>query len=60
MKLTLELPEDLLRGLRVRAVLEDKTFKALVEEVLRKGLATVDATRTPTVKARAHPVRPTK
>jgi hypothetical protein len=60
MKLTLELPEDLLHGLRERAVLEDKTFKALVEEVLRKGLATVNTSRTRSAKTRAYPVRPTR
>jgi len=60
LKLTLELPEDVLRGLRLRAILEDKTFKALVEEALRKGLANVEPTRNRTAKAKPNGPRHAK
>ena len=39
MKLTLDLPENLLRELKIRAVSEGKTFKALMAELFRHGLA---------------------
>jgi plasmid stability protein len=43
MKLTLDLPEDMLRDLRIQAVNEGKTFKALMTELLRSGLATMQS-----------------
>lgn len=39
MKLTVELPDLLLRELKIRAVNERKTFKALMAELFRTGLA---------------------
>jgi hypothetical protein len=39
MKLTLDLPENLLRELKIRAVIEGKTFKVLMAELFRSGLA---------------------
>lgn len=41
MKLTLDLPEDLLRELKIRAVNEGKTFKTLMAELFRNGLAAI-------------------
>ena len=43
MKLTLDLPEDLLRTLKIRAVQEGKTFKGLMAELMRGGLAAIKA-----------------
>jgi plasmid stability protein len=45
MKLTLDLPEDMLRDLRIQAVNEGKTFKALMTELLRSGLATMQSAK---------------
>jgi len=39
MKTTLDLPDDLLRMARMRAAREDRTFKDVVTEALRHGLA---------------------
>lgn len=41
MKLTLDLPEDLLKQIKIRAVNEGKTFKALMAELFRDGLAII-------------------
>lgn len=43
MKLTIDLPEDLLKTLKFRAVNEGKTFKALMAELFRDGLAKLKA-----------------
>jgi hypothetical protein len=40
-KMTFDLPEDLLRAAKVRAVHEGKTFKALMAELFRNGLAAI-------------------
>lgn len=39
MKMTFDLPEDLVRTIKIRAVEEGKTFKALMAELMAKGLA---------------------
>lgn len=39
MKTTLDLPEDLMREIKIRAAKEDKKLKDLVAELLRCGLA---------------------
>ena len=39
MKTTLELPDDLIREIKLRAVREDKKLKDLVAELLRRGMA---------------------
>jgi plasmid stability protein len=38
MKTTLELPDDLMRTIKLRAVREDRTLKDLIAELLRRGL----------------------
>ena len=38
MKTTLDLPDDLMRTIKVRAAREDRKLKDLVEELLRRGL----------------------
>jgi len=38
MKMTFDLPEELLLDLKIRAVNEGKTFKALMAELFRRGL----------------------
>ena len=43
MKMTFDLPEDLLRALKVRAVKEGKTFKGLMAELMSSGLAAFTA-----------------
>jgi plasmid stability protein len=39
MKTTLELPDDLMRKIKIRAVNEDRRLKDVVAELLRRGLA---------------------
>lgn len=39
MKATIELPDDLMREIKVRAAREDRKLKDLVADLLRKGLA---------------------
>lgn len=43
MKITLDLPEALLRTLKIRAVKEEKTFKGLMAELMSSGLAALKA-----------------
>lgn len=38
MKTTLDLPDHLVRAIKIRAVNEDKTMKELVTELLERGL----------------------
>ena len=39
MKTTLDLPDELMRTIKVRAAQEDRRLKDLIAELLRKGLA---------------------
>lgn len=39
MKTTMDLPEDLIREMKFRAVREGRKFRDVAEEVLRRGLA---------------------
>lgn len=39
MKTTLELPDDLMRSVKVRAAATDRKIKDVVEEMIRNGLA---------------------
>ena len=39
MKTTLDLPDDLMREIKMRAVREDRTLKDLIAHLLRRGLA---------------------
>ncbi|MGH3442289.1 MAG: antitoxin [Nitriliruptorales bacterium] len=43
MKTTLELPDDLMREVKLRAVNEDRRIKDVVADALRRGLALDDA-----------------
>ena len=45
MKTTLELPDDLMRTIKIRAVNEDRKLKDVVAELLRRGLATEEPTQ---------------
>ena len=38
MKTTLDLPDDLIRAIKMRAVREDRRLKDLIAELLRRGL----------------------
>ena len=38
MKTTIDLPEEVVHQIKLRAVIERRTVKQLVEELLRKGL----------------------
>lgn len=42
MRTTLELPDDLMRSVKVRAAQTDRTMTEVVAELLRAGLATVE------------------
>jgi hypothetical protein len=44
--------EDLLKALKVRAVNERKTFKTLVTELFRKGLAVMEVEEVSTGRGR--------
>ena len=67
MRTTLDLPDDLLREIKVRAAREDRTIKDLVTELLRRGLA-AEPDRSRTAEARvelplvrcAHPAHPSE
>lgn len=39
MKATLELPDELMRAAKIRAVMEDRKLKEMVADLLRRGLA---------------------
>lgn len=65
MKTTLDLPDELMRAVKVQAAENDLKLKDFVADLLRQGLAVVAAGR-PTVRNRiqfplvkcAHPARP--
>lgn len=46
MKTTLELPDELMREVKIRAVHEHKKLKDIIAELLRKGLAASRPSRT--------------
>jgi plasmid stability protein len=46
MKTTLELPDELMREVKIRAVHEHKKLKDIIAELLRKGIAASSRTRT--------------
>jgi plasmid stability protein len=48
MKTTLDLPDDLMREVKIRAVHEHKKLKDTIAELLRKGMA-VTRTRHPKI-----------
>lgn len=52
MKTTLDLPQDLLREIKIRAVRDNRKLKDAVTDLLRRGLA-----REPVVPVRARRVR---
>jgi hypothetical protein len=51
MKTTLELPDDLVKEVKLRAVYEGKKLKEAVAELLRKGLAAAPSGYPTVVKA---------
>src|SRR5207248_5610567 len=63
MKTTLDLPDDLVRAVKIRAVEENRKLKDMVAELLRRGLeqepppAVRRRVRLPLVQC-AHPARP--
>lgn len=46
MKTTLDLPEDLMRAVKIRAVHEHKKLKDTIAELLRRGMAASKAKRS--------------
>lgn len=59
MKTTLDLPDDLMHEIRVRAVHEHKKLKDAIAEFLRKGMASASPHRSKTpkpVKLRGGPI----
>jgi plasmid stability protein len=65
MRTTVDLPDDLIRAMKIRAAEEDRTFKAMVADLLRKGLAQPESD-TPQIRHRvtlplirtSHPAKP--
>jgi plasmid stability protein len=55
-KTTLELPDDLVREIKLQAVMHDRSFKELVTELLRRGLS-AEITVPPKVKPTASDAR---
>ena len=53
-KMTLDIPEDLLRELKIRAAKEGKTFKLLMSELFRNGLDLMEKQKTESPKARGN------
>jgi len=51
MKTTLDLPDDLVKEVKLRAVLEGKKLKDAVADLLRKGLAATSVGSPTVVKA---------
>jgi plasmid stability protein len=51
MKTTLDLPDDLMRAVKIRAVEENRTLKATIADLLRRGLAQPSGV-PPTVRQR--------
>lgn len=47
MKTTLEIPDDLMRAIRMRAAREERTLKDVTTELLRRGLNTPPAPQSP-------------
>lgn len=47
MKTTLDLPDELMRAVKIRAVHEQKKLKDTVAELLRKGMAKPRRTKVP-------------
>jgi hypothetical protein len=61
MKTTLDLPADLMRAVKIRAVQEGKKLKDAIAELIRKGMAAGGkrALKTPKpVKLRGGPITP--
>ena len=46
MKTTLDLPDELMREVKIRAVNERKKLKDIIAELLRKGIAAPQPSRT--------------
>jgi plasmid stability protein len=64
MKTTLDLPDDLVRTIKIRAAREDRKLKDLVEELLRRGLKAEEPAKTvghrvklPLIRG-GHPAKP--
>lgn len=47
MKTTIDLPDDLIREVKLRAVRESRKLKDVIEEVFRRGLAAPAPSRSP-------------
>ena len=57
MRTTITLDDDLAATLKARAHAEHRSFKAVLNEVLRRGLAEVPATGRPTFTVEVHQAR---
>lgn len=47
MKTTIDLPDDLIREVKLRAVLESRKLKDVIEEIFRRGLAADEPVHPP-------------
>ncbi len=54
MKTTFDLPEDLVREMKFRAVREGRKLREVAEEVFRRGLAAPPASRGPGARHRVN------
>jgi len=50
MKTTLNLPDDLMRTVKMRALLENKTLQATIAELLRRGLGEAGPVPSPSAR----------
>ncbi len=56
MKTTLDLPDDLMRQVKLKAVREDRKLKDLVAELLRQGLKSPASTASPPSRRAQFPI----
>ena len=59
MKTTIDLPDDLLRAVKIRAAQQGRTLRELVSEYIASGLATPPGQQQPQRNAVAFPIIPT-
>jgi plasmid stability protein len=60
MKTTLELPDDLMRTIKMRAASEDRRLKDVIAELLRRGIAAEERTEMITERRISLPLIRTK
>ena len=56
MKTTLDLPDDLMRAVKIHAARHDRTLKDLISELIRRGLAEPASGESRKLKVRRRPL----